>query len=82
MPTFAFIDPFGWTGAPFEIVKKFLANPSCEVFVNFMYEEINRFIGHKDQTENFNTFFGSTPGRHLSAYPTLGNAIVACMTST
>jgi hypothetical protein len=24
-----------------------------------MYEEINRFIGHKDQTKNFNTFFGS-----------------------
>jgi three-Cys-motif partner protein len=59
IPTFAFIDPFGWTGAPFDIVKKILANPSCEVFVNFMYEEINRFIGHKDQTENFNIFFGS-----------------------
>lgn len=59
IPTFAFIDPFGWTGAPFDIVKKILVNPSCEVFVNFMYEEINRFIGHRDQTENFNTFFGS-----------------------
>jgi hypothetical protein len=60
MPTFAFIDPFGWTGAPFNIVKKILASPSCEVFVNFMYEEINRFIGHPDQTENFNAFFGSS----------------------
>ena len=59
MPTFAFIDPFGWTGAPFGIVKKILANPSCEVFVNFMYEEINRFIGHRDQDDNFNSFFGT-----------------------
>jgi three-Cys-motif partner protein len=60
-PTFAFIDPFGWKGAPFSIVKKIMSYRSCEVFVNFMYEEINRFIGHPDQEENFDSFFG-TPG--------------------
>ncbi|MBL6600027.1 MAG: three-Cys-motif partner protein TcmP [Alphaproteobacteria bacterium] len=59
MPTFAFIDPFGWTGAPFALVKLILANPSCEVFVNFMYEEINRFLNHPDQVGNFTTFFGT-----------------------
>jgi three-Cys-motif partner protein len=59
IPTFAFIDPFGWTGAPFLLVRKILENRSCEVFVNFMYEEINRFIGHPDQTVNFNSFFGT-----------------------
>jgi three-Cys-motif partner protein len=45
-PTFAFIDPFGWTGIPFSLVKKILSYPSCEVLVNFMYEEVNRFIQH------------------------------------
>jgi three-Cys-motif partner protein len=59
MPTFAFIDPFGWTGAPFSLVKQILAQRSCEVFVNFMYEEINRFIGLPDQVANFNSFFGT-----------------------
>ena len=59
IPTFAFIDPFGWTGAPFSLVKRILAQRSCEVFVNFMYEEINRFIGHPDQVANFNSFFGT-----------------------
>lgn len=59
MPTFAFIDPFGWTGAPFDLVKRILAQRSCEVFINFMYEEINRFIGHPDQVQNFNNFFGT-----------------------
>ncbi|MBI3435948.1 MAG: three-Cys-motif partner protein TcmP [Proteobacteria bacterium] len=59
MPTFAFIDPFGWTGAPFSLVRKILEQKSCEVFVNFMYEEINRFIGHRDQVENFENFFGT-----------------------
>jgi three-Cys-motif partner protein len=59
IPSFAFIDPFGWTGAPFHLVEKILSNRSCEVFVNFMYEEINRFLGHPDQVENFNSFFGT-----------------------
>jgi three-Cys-motif partner protein len=59
IPTFALIDPFGWTGAPFSLVKQILAQRSCEVFVNFMYEEINRFIDHPDQVANFNSFFGT-----------------------
>ena len=59
LPTFAFIDPFGWTGAPFSLVKQILSNRSCEVFVNFMYEEINRFVGHPDQVANFDCFFGN-----------------------
>jgi len=59
IPTFAFIDPFGWTGAPFSVVKRILSQRNCEVFVNFMYEEINRFIGHPDQVDNFNSFFGA-----------------------
>jgi three-Cys-motif partner protein len=29
-PTFAFIDPFGWTGAPFSVVQSILGQPSCE----------------------------------------------------
>jgi three-Cys-motif partner protein len=60
VPTFAFIDPFGWTGAPFSIVQKIMANPSCEVFVNFMYEEVNRHLRHPDQGTNFDSFFGTT----------------------
>lgn len=59
MPTFAFIDPFGWTGAPLSLVRKILGQKNCEVFINFMYEEINRFIGHPDQVQNFDSFFGT-----------------------
>ncbi|MEJ0049736.1 MAG: three-Cys-motif partner protein TcmP [Methylovirgula sp.] len=67
LPTFAFIDPFGWTGAPFSLVKQILSNRSCEVFVNFMYEEINRFIGHPDQGTNFNSFFGTEEWKHCAS---------------
>ncbi len=59
IPTFAFIDPFGWTGVPFRLVARILSQRSCEVFINFMYEEINRFISVKNQAPNFNSFFGT-----------------------
>ncbi|MGH7096030.1 MAG: three-Cys-motif partner protein TcmP [Stellaceae bacterium] len=62
-PTFAFIDPFGWTGAPFDVVQFILGQPNCETFVTFMYEEINRFLGHPDQPANFDEFFGTPEWR-------------------
>lgn len=62
-PTFAFIDPFGWTGVPFALVKEILANKGCEVLFNFMYEEINRFIEHPDQPKNFDALFGTAVWR-------------------
>jgi len=65
-PTFAFIDPFGWTGVPFTLVKEILSHKSCEVLFNFMYEEINRFIEHPDQTKNFDDLFGTADWRGVS----------------
>ena len=58
-PTFAFIDPFGWSGAPFSIVQEIMRHSSCEVLVTFMYEEVNRFLAHTDQEHNFDVFFGT-----------------------
>lgn len=66
-PTFAFIDPFGWTGVPFALVKEILQQPSCEVLVNFMFEEINRFIAHPDQEDNFDALFGSPAWRQMQS---------------
>src|SRR4051812_45849409 len=62
-PTFAFVDPFGWTGVPFNIVESILKQASCEVFVTFMYEEINRFLDHKEQVTNFDSLFGGEAWR-------------------
>jgi hypothetical protein len=58
-PTFAFVDPFGWKGAPFSLLAEILKHPSCEVLINFMYEEINRFLSQSDQPGNFDAFFGT-----------------------
>lgn len=58
-PTFAFIDPFGWKAVPFSIIQEIMEYPNCEVFVTFMYEEINRFLKNPDQKDNFDAFFGT-----------------------
>ena len=47
-PTFAFVDPFGFKGIPFELVERLLKNPKTEVFINMMVDAINRFIEHPD----------------------------------
>ncbi len=64
-PTFAFVDPFGWTGVPFSLLAQIIGHPSCEVLVNFMYEEINRFLTQSDQPENFDSFFGTREWRGM-----------------
>lgn len=66
-PTFAFVDPFGWKGVPFSIINKIMQHPSCEVFINFMYEEINRFLAHPDQQANFDAYFGTDAWRQFVA---------------
>ena len=45
-PTFAFIDPFGFKGAPFSLIKRLMANSRTEVFINIMVDYVNRFVEH------------------------------------
>jgi three-Cys-motif partner protein len=56
-PTFVFIDPFGYK-IPYEYVAQILKAQSCEVLINFMFEEINRFLSQEQQPENFDELFG------------------------
>ncbi len=49
-PTFAFLDPFGFKGLPYSLVKELLSNPKTEVFINIMAGFIQRFINHPDAT--------------------------------
>ena len=48
-PTFVFIDPFGFKGLPFTIIRKLLRNPKSEVFINIMIDPINRFLDHPNE---------------------------------
>lgn len=63
-PTFAFLDPFGYSGMPFNLIRRILSYNRCEVFVNFSYNSINRFIETYDlRDEIFDTLFGTPDWR-------------------
>lgn len=58
-PAFVFIDPFGFTGFPFTLIKKINENPKCEVLITFMFEEINRFIADNKLWDSLTATFGT-----------------------
>lgn len=43
-PTFAFVDPFGFSHTPLATVKQFAAYPRTEVLITFIFEHLNRFL--------------------------------------
>lgn len=43
-PSFFFIDPFGFSGVPFEVIKDILSIKRTEVFMTFMVRDVNRFF--------------------------------------
>jgi three-Cys-motif partner protein len=57
-PAFVFIDPFGFTGIPFSLIKQIMKNDKCEVLITFMYEEINRFVSDKQLWPSLAETFG------------------------
>lgn len=68
-PTFAFVDPFGFKGIPFSLVKELLSNPKTEVFINIMAEFINRFVEHPDANtrQHIIDLFGSAQALQVIA---------------
>lgn len=66
-PAFALVDPFGWTGLPMAIMSELMSRPSTEVLVNFMFEEINRFLGHYQQGGNFDDLFATNAWRQAGS---------------
>ncbi len=49
-PTFALIDPFGFAGLPYALIRRLLAKEKCEVLITFMVDSINRWLKHPDET--------------------------------
>jgi len=45
-PTFALIDPFGFSGIPYDLIKRVLLRNKCEVLITFMVDSINRWLTH------------------------------------
>lgn len=67
-PTFAFVDPFGYSGLPMELLADLLSYPHTELFVNFMVGHVQRFI-HRDGQENaMRSLFGLDVHEILEGY--------------
>lgn len=79
-PTFAFVDPFGATGLPFEIISEILSYPSCEVLLNLDSDGIGRILTAQAFEKNqahLDAIFGNRswqsrldPGQPLSSLST------------
>lgn len=59
IPSFFFIDPFGFSGIPFNVITRILSNPRTEIFFTFMVRDIARFIQLPELGETFTGMFGS-----------------------
>ncbi|MEZ4522385.1 MAG: three-Cys-motif partner protein TcmP [Thermomicrobiales bacterium] len=85
LPMFAFIDPFGATGAPFSVVYRLLASPRSEVFINFDVDAVARIFGAGDHARHedlLGDIFGDNEWRSeferfSSDFPNLWWAILA-----
>ena len=69
IPTFVFVDPFGFTGVPLEVIKALMSVDHVEVLLTFMARDMSRFLTLDTVEEALNEFFG-------------GDAWRACVTRT
>ena len=58
IPTFAFVDPFGFTGVPLEVIKELMEVDRVEVLLTFMARDMSRFLTLDAVEETLTEFFG------------------------
>lgn len=62
-PAFVMIDPFGVSGTPMSVIGRILENPQSEIYVSFMYRDINRFREHSNFRKHLDDLFGCAEWR-------------------
>jgi len=58
-PTFAFIDPFGYSDAPMSLSGRFLQFERCEALIYVPLRHLNRFLSMSSQENALNALFGT-----------------------
>ena len=58
VPTFAFIDPFGYSTSPMSLSGRLLDFPRCEVLSFLPLSFVHRFVGRERQENAMNSLFG------------------------
>ncbi len=75
-PIFFFIDPFGFSGIPFETINYIMNLPQTEVFITFMSRDINRFLDLPTLESTLNSLFGTDSWKSLSSMPNREDELV------
>jgi len=57
-PTFAFLDPFGFSGFPMKLISRIMSYAKCEVLITFMERDLNRFPDEMRETA-INELYGN-----------------------
>lgn len=66
-PTFAFIDPFGFSHTPMSVITRLMSHPRCEFLITFMHEEISRFLSYDNEAiaSHYDELFGTQIWRQI-----------------
>lgn len=69
-PTFAMVDPFGWSDTPMSVISRIMGHDRAEVLVTFMYEAINRFVEHGNEKirAQFDELYGTEEWRRAAEF--------------
>lgn len=72
-PTFAFIDPFGYSHTSMRTIQRLMKHPRCEVLITFMYEEINRFLtaDYTNKEPQYDGLFGTSKWQTIAQQTSL-----------
>jgi len=68
-PSFFFIDPFGISGVPFEVVRRIMSLPRTEIFFTLMTGIINRFMTIESFEEKLYELCPITDWREICKIP-------------
>ncbi|MXW42286.1 MAG: three-Cys-motif partner protein TcmP [Acidimicrobiia bacterium] len=71
-PTLAFIDPFGFSEVPMDIIQQFLSARKYELIMILMVDHLNRFKSYKPVQSRLETLYGTT---NFDDVKTASNAI-------
>lgn len=67
VPCFVFIDPWGFKGVPFDLVKSIMQRPYAEIFLTFMSRDMGRFLTSKSHERRLDEIMGTSSWRNLVA---------------
>ncbi|HEY4329077.1 MAG TPA: three-Cys-motif partner protein TcmP [Phycisphaerae bacterium] len=68
-PALIFLDQFGYSAVPMELIAKIMQFPWCEVFSYLEYKHLNRFITDSTKHAGIDAAFGAPEWREAIALP-------------